>query len=143
MPPQPNRFIPPSTPHPLSVRTPIHRIHLILMPGEIRRNLPRPDIPALERCILAPAHQHARIRAPSRHVHGRDMASERKHKLPVASAPQLYAIVEAGRGYPQPVGRKTHMVYLFLVTVHFSDGLCGCGSERVPEHQDVVIGGAA
>ena len=104
MPPNPDRLILTSTPHPLAIRRPIHRKHLVLMSRQILRQRPGPHIPRLQRRVLARAHQQPGVGGEGALVDGADMAAQGAQAVARCHVPDAQGFVAAG-GHQEVAGK--------------------------------------
>lgn len=123
MPPNPHRLVLPPARDLAPIRTPIDRVHLVLMPRQILLQLRRPYLPHLERRVLAPAHEQPAVGAEARHVHGPDVAPQRRDEFSVSRVPELDVVVPAGAGDEEAVGGEGDVVDLLLVPEEAGEGL--------------------
>lgn len=132
------------------IRRPVESVHLVVVPRQrllgllalarlshtthyptnlhqttavrLRDSLALAYLPELERAVLAGADEEAAVGCPGHHVHGPDVAHQRRHEAARAPVPDLDLLVERGAGDVPAVGREGQVVHDLCSTTSAGQG---------------------
>lgn len=92
VPPEPYSLVLAAAAHLLSIGTPVDRIHLVLVPRQVHRQLARRHRPHLQSRIFRPRYEKSRIGRKGALINGRHMSSQRVDELAIPGYPRLVRV---------------------------------------------------
>merc|ERR1719322_186128 len=123
--------------NPLPIWTPVHCVHLVAVPGQVRMQLLCLHRPQLEGRVCRARYQESAVGSPRNLIHSLNVASQCHKKPACLTTPYPDALVKAGTGNKPGIRAELDVIYKLLMACH--SGYRGLFAAWFPEEKCEVI----